>query len=297
MSHTSCGYIALIGAPNAGKSTLLNALVGQKISIVTPKAQTTRNRITGVVLEGDAQLIFIDVPGVFETKKRFEGAMVETAYHAAGEADVLVFMHDAVRAPSDETIVVIERLKHIGKPMILALNKIDMVKDKKILLDRVAAFQALAEWDWVFMISARKQDGLADLRQHIASKMPKGPWLFPEDHITDVPMRMLAAELTREQCFMLLREELPYTLHVETETYEEQKDGSVKLNQVIIVQNERQKMIVIGKGGAQLKKIGTQAREQISRAFGVDAHVMLFVKVREDWKENPETYRVLGLKG
>jgi len=297
MSPTSCGYIALIGAPNAGKSTLLNALVGQKISIVTPKAQTTRNRITGVVLEGESQLIFIDVPGVFQTSKRFEGAMVETAYHAAAEADVLVFMHDAVRAPSDETTIVIERLKHIGKPMILALNKIDMVKDKKILLDRVAAFQALAPWDWVFMISARKHDGLADLRQHIASKMPAGPWLFPEDHITDVPMRMLAAELTREQCFMLLREELPYTLHVETETYEEQNDGSVKLNQVIVVQNERQKMIVIGKGGAQLKKIGTQAREQISRAFGVEAHVMLFVKVREDWKENPETYRTLGLQG
>lgn len=293
---TRCGYIALIGAPNAGKSTLLNALVGQKISIVTPKAQTTRNRITGVVMEEGAQLIFLDVPGVFETTKKFEKAMVESAYHAASDADVLMFMHDATRRINDETKHVIARLKQSGKPMLLTLNKVDAVGDKKLLLEMVMAFQELAQWQTVFFISALKEDGLLDVRRYLAAQLPEGPYLYDEEHVTDVPMRLLAAELTREQCFMMLREELPYTLHVETETFEERGDGSVLLQQAVIVQNERQKMIVIGKGGEMLKKIGTRARREISEALGCTAHVKLFVKVREDWKENPEIYRALGLK-
>ena len=295
--QTSFGYIALIGRPNAGKSTLLNRVVGQKISIVTPKAQTTRSRICGVAMHHGAQLVFVDVPGVFETNQRFEKAMVDAAYSAAHDADMVLFIHDATKPTTEETELVLEKIKATGKPCVLALNKTDAVSDKKRLLAHVTWFGERAEWKQVFMISALKDDGVSDLLDFLGNAMPKGPHHFPEDHITDIPARLLAAELTREQCFLKLREELPYTVHVETETYESRDDGSVAIGQVITVQNERQKMIVLGKGGSMLKDIGMRSRKEISRALDTTAHVKLFVRVRSDWKDHKETYEMLGLQG
>lgn len=294
-AQTSCGSIALIGAPNAGKSTLLNRLVGSKIAIVTPKAQTTRSRVTGVVMHGTTQMVFLDVPGVFSAKHSFEKAMVSAAWGAGREADVILYLHDARKPPSEETEMFIERVKQAGKPIVLALNKIDAVEDKRVLLERIAWFNAAAAWNHIFMISARKGDEVEALKTTLAGMLPVGPWHYDEDALTDMPMRMIAAELTREQCFLQLQEELPYTLMVETEQYEPRKDGSVAINQTIIVQNERQKGIVIGKGGAMLKSIGEKARGQIGQMIGAPCHLKLFVKVREDWKEKPEAYRAMGL--
>jgi len=293
--NTRCGFIALIGAPNAGKSTLLNTLVGSKIAIVTPKAQTTRSRITGVCMHNNAQLILVDVPGVFNAKQKFEKAMVERAWGSAGESDVVLFMFDVKRAPDAETEQMVDQVKNSGKPLYLVLNKIDILEDKKKLLELGAWFKERAPFKDIFMISALKKDGIIDILETMAKELPEGPWLFPEDELTDIPVRFLAAELTREQCFLRLREELPYTLSVETEEYKERDDGSVEIRQIIVVQNERQKMIVLGKGGAQLKEIGTAARSQISYALEQKCHLFLFVKVRENWKDNPEVYRMLGL--
>jgi GTP-binding protein Era len=295
--QTKCGYIALIGRPNAGKSTLLNQLVGQKISIVTPKAQTTRSRITGVAMHQQSQLVFVDVPGVFAAKERFEKAMVDAAYNAAYEADVIALLHDATKAPGEETRHVIEKIAATGRPCVLLLNKIDRVADKAALLAQVEWFHAKAQWQHVFMISALKHDGVDDLLDYLAAQVPTGPYLYPEDQVTDVPSRLLAAELTREQCFMRLREEIPYTVHVETETFDTRSDGSIVLGQVITVQNERQKMIVLGKGGSMLKEIGMAARREIGKALECTAHVKLFVRVRSDWKDHKETYEMLGLQG
>ena len=295
--NTRCGYIALIGRPNAGKSTLLNQLVGQKIAIVTPKAQTTRSRITGVVMHEQSQLVFVDVPGVFDAKQRFEKAMVDAAYNAAYEADVIALLHDATKKPNEETAAVIEKIRATGRPCILLLNKTDAVADKAQLLAHVEWFGAQAEWKEIFMVSALKNDGVNDVLNYLSTNVPEGPFLYPEDQVTDIPARLLAAELTREQCFMRLREEIPYTVHVETESYEQRNDGSVALGQVITVQNERQKMIVLGKGGSMLKEIGTAARREIGKALECTAHVKLFVRVRSDWKDNKETYEMLGLQG
>lgn len=294
--ETRCGFIALIGAPNAGKSTLMNTLVGAKISIVTPKAQTTRSRITGVCIHNDTQLILVDVPGVFHAKQKFEKAMVERAWGSAGEADAILFLHDVKRTPDDETETAMEKIKASGKPLYLALNKVDVLEDKAKLLELSVWFQERAPFKEIFMISALKKDGIIDILEMLSRQMPQGPWLFPEDELTDIPVRFMAAEFTREQCFLRLREELPYTLSVETEEYKERADGSVEIRQIIIVQNERQKMIVLGKGGAQIKDIGERARKAISRALDQNVHLFLFVKVREDWKDNPETYRMLGLQ-
>lgn len=294
--HTKCGSIALIGAPNAGKSTLLNRFVGTKLAIATPKAQTTRSRVTGVVTQGDTQMVFLDVPGVFEADQPFERAMVSAAWGAGREADVILYMHDARKAPSEETEMLIARVKQAGKPIVLAMNKIDTVEDKRILLERIAWFNAAAEWTHIFLISARKGDDVDTLKQTLADMLPQGPWLYDEDALTDMPMRLIAAELTREQCFLQLQEEIPYTLMVETEQYEGRRDGSVALNQTIIVQNERQKMIVLGKGGAMIKSIGEKSRGSIGRMIGAPCHLKLFVKVREDWKEKPEAYRAMGLE-
>jgi len=295
-SPTRCGFIALIGAPNAGKSTLLNALVGSKISIVTPKAQTTRSRITGICLHGAAQLVLVDVPGVFIANKRFEKAMVDCAWSSAAEADAVLFLYDAKRRPDAETEAALARLVGLHKPVFLALNKVDLLADKAHLLALVAWFQARANFADIFMISALKRDGLQALLDRLSTVLPQSPWLFPEDAMTDIPLRFLAAELTREQCVLRLREELPYTLVVETESYNDRADGSVEIRQVIVVQNERQKMIVIGEGGAQLKTIGTAARKEIARVIGQPCHLFLFVKVRENWKDQPAFYAMLGLK-
>ena len=290
-----CGMIALIGAPNAGKSTLLNRMVGTKISIVTPKAQTTRVRVTGVTMEGDTQLVFLDVPGVFDAKETFEKAMVQAAWNSARSADVILFIHDARKKPTDETEAVIKRIADMKKPAIIALNKVDAVVDKKVLLERTLWFNERLVWQHIMMISACKGDGIHDLRGALAELMPQGPYLYEEDALTDMPMRLVASELTREQCFLKLQEELPYTLTVENEKYETRGNGSVEIHQNIIVQNERQKTILIGKDGQMLKAIGERSRHEIGRLLGAQCHLYLFVKVRADWKDKPETYSYLGL--
>lgn len=293
---TRCGSIALIGAPNAGKSTLLNRMVGTKISIVTPKAQTTRVRVTGVTMEGRAQLVFLDVPGVFDANQGFEKAMVGAAWNSAKAADVIVYVFDARKKPTDETEATVKRIRDLGRPAIIALNKVDAVPDKKVLLDRVVWFNERVVWQHIFLISARKGDGVHDLRGALAEMMPEGPYHYEEDALTDMPMRLVASELTREQCFLKLQEELPYTLTVETEKYEERPNGSVEIHQNIIVQNERQKTILIGRDGQMLKAIGERARQGIGKLLGTQCHLYLFVKVRADWKEKPEAYNYLGLE-
>lgn len=296
LTPTKCGHIALIGAPNAGKSTFLNRMVGAKISIVTPKAQTTRVRVTGVTMEGEAQLVFLDVPGVFNAQETFEKAMVGAAWNAAKGADVILFIHDARKKPTEETEEVLTRIKQMGKPAIIALNKTDAVADKKVLLERTVWFNERLVWQHIFMISARKGDGVQDVRECLAEMMPAGPLLYDRDALTDMPMRLCASELTREQCFLKLQEELPYTLTVENEKYETRADGSVEIHQNIIVQNERQKTILIGSGGQMLKAIGERARHEIGRLIGAKCHLYLFVKVRADWKNKPESYSYLGLE-
>lgn len=295
-SRTRCGTIALIGAPNAGKSTLTNRLVGAKISIVTPKAQTTRSRVTAVCMEAGAQMVFLDVPGVFDAKQDFERAMVSAAWNGARGADVILFMQDARKKPDDETEAALARVVGFHKPLLIVLNKIDAVEDKKTLLARAKWFSERADNPALFMISARKGDGVAALKNLLATMMPEGPYLYDEDALTDMPMRLLASELTREQCFLKLQEEIPYTLTVETEKYETKADGSAVIHQLIIVQNERQKTIVIGEGGQMLKAIGERARHEIGRMLGAKCHLYLFVQVRPDWKEKPDAYRYLGLE-
>ncbi len=294
-TETKCGLIALIGAPNAGKSTLLNRVVGTKISIVTPKAQTTRTRVTGVTMEGETQLVFIDVPGVFEATQAFEKSMVNAAWNNARAADVILFMYDARKNPTEETEGVVARIRDMGKPCIIALNKIDAVPDKRQLLDRVVWFNERLAWNHIFLISARKGEGVFDLRGALTEMMPVGPHLYDRDALTDMPMRLVASELTREQCFLKLQEELPYTLTVENEKYEARPDGSVEIHQNIIVQNERQKTILIGKQGQMLKAIGERSRAQIAKLIDAKCHLYLFVKVRADWKDKPDAYRYLGL--
>lgn len=295
-TQTRCGSIALIGAPNAGKSTLLNRLVGMKVSIVTPKAQTTRSRVTGIAQHDDAQMVFLDVPGVFDAGAPFEKAMVKSAWGSASEADIVLFLFDARKQPTEETEAAVARLAKLDKPIYLALNKTDTVKAKLELLARAQWFLDRAPWTEVFMLSALTGDGVLEMKQTLAAAMPPSPWLYPEDAPTDLPMRIIASELTREQCFLALQEELPYTLTVETETYTTAEDGVQEIRQVIIVQNERQKMIVIGKGGQMLKSIGQRARKEIRRVSGVPCRLELFVKVRADWKEKPDAYRYLGLE-
>ncbi|MFZ4540396.1 MAG: GTPase Era [Rickettsiales bacterium] len=290
------GHIALIGAPNAGKSTLMNRMVGAKISIVTPKAQTTRTRVTGVAMEGEAQLVFVDVPGVFDATQAFEKSMVSAAWNAARSADVVLFIHDARKKPTDEMEAIINRICDLGKPAIIALNKVDAVADKKVLLERTLWFNERLVWQHIFMISARKGDGVQDLREALAEMMPEGPHLYDREALTDMPMRLIASEMTREQCFLKLQEELPYTLTVENEKYETRADGSVEIHQNIIVQNERQKTILIGEAGKMLKSIGERARHEIGRLTGGKCHLYLFVKVRADWKDKPESYSYLGLE-
>lgn len=296
---THCGYIAFLGAPNAGKSTLLNALIGEKLAIVTPKAQTTRNRITGAMIHQQSQLIFVDVPGVFEPPeaKKFERAMVAAAWDGVADADIVCVMIDAKKGLNDDNTNLLERLSKLKsrKKVILALNKVDLVA-KESLLALTNACYGHYEFDETFYISALKGEGLDGLKQFFAQGVPEGPWLYPEDYLTDLPEKVLASEITREKLFMALREELPYSLNVETENWEEKADGSIKIDQVIFVEREGQKGIVLGQGGAQLKKIGQMAREEIGRIWGCKVHLFLFVKVREKWKDNPESYSYLGLK-
>lgn len=289
-----CGTIALVGAPNAGKSTLLNLLVGSKLSIVTPKVQTTRSRVLGIALRGTAQLIFIDTPGIFAPKRRLDRAMVAAAWAGAEDADIAVVLVDAARGFDDDTREIVKRLNGTGRRLVLAINKIDLVK-RETLLPLADALGKACQFERVFMISSTTGDGSSDLADFLAGAVPEGPWLFPEDQLTDLPQRLLAAEITREQIFLQLHQELPYATSVETESWEERKDGSVKITQTIHVQRAGQKAIVLGKGGAQIKQIGAASRAELERLFGRRVHLFLFVRVSENWAEDREHYKAIGL--
>ena len=295
-----CGFVALVGAPNAGKSTLMNRLVGAKLSIVTPKVQTTRSRITGIAIEDDAQLVFVDTPGIFEPKRRLDRAMVTAAWAGVADADAVVLLVDAGRAVKakghldPDTARIVEGFKRENRSAILALNKIDTV-ERGDLLTLTEALNKLYPFSETFMLSALTGDGIVDLRKRLAALVPQGPWLYPEDQLSDIPLRLLAAEITREQAFLQLHQELPYALTVETETWEERKDGSVKVDQVVIIGRENHKAMVLGKGGARLKAIGTAARKSLTDQLGRTVHLFLHVKVRENWQDKPEHYSAIGL--
>lgn len=294
--HPRCGFVALVGAPNAGKSTLLNAMIGSKVSIVSPKVQTTRSRVLGITIEADSQILFVDTPGIFTPKKRLERAMVAAAWQGANDADLVGVLVDASRRGiDDDTRGIVAALKEQQRPAILILNKIDLVKHRENLLGLTAELNDAGVFTDTFMVSASTGDGVQDLRKFLAERLPEGPWLYPEDQISDVPMRLLAAEVTREKLFLQLHQELPYAATVETEEWEEFQDGSVKIRQVVYVQRESQKAIVLGKGGARVKQIGLAARTELEAFLERRVHLMLFVKVRENWTEDPERYSVWGL--
>jgi|TARA_B110000305_G_scaffold50589_2_gene54938 GTP-binding protein Era len=289
-----CGFVALIGAPNAGKSTLLNALVGSKIAIVTHKVQTTRSRLVGVAVHDDSQMIFVDTPGIFEAKKRLERAMVAAAWEGANDADIIIFMVDATRKIEDSTRIIAEGLKESSKKAILVLNKIDLVK-RDTLLAKTLELNELGEFEETLMISATTGNGLAGLQDKIALNLPKGPWLYPADHLTDITERLLASEITREKFFLRFHDELPYATTIETERWRDLKDGSVRIEQIIYVERDSQKAMVIGKGGKGLKAIGTQAREELEELLDRKVHLFIFVKVRKGWSDDKERYLNMGL--
>ncbi len=290
-----CGFVALLGAPNAGKSTLLNSLVGAKVSIVTPKVQTTRARIRAIAIEGSSQLVFIDTPGIFLAKRRLERAMVAAAWAGVEDADVLALLVDTTaRQPDAATTRIVEGLKARGRRAILVLNKIDAIKRVK-LLELAERFQAEGIFEPIFMVSALTGDGVHDLLAYLAGTLPEGPWLYPEDQLSDLPERLLAAEVTREKLFLRLHEELPYALTVETESWKELKDGGLRLEQTVYVRRDSQKAIVLGKGGRAIKAVREAAQAELTESLGRPVHLFLFVKVRENWLEDPARYRHLGL--
>jgi GTP-binding protein Era len=291
---TRCGFCAIIGAPNAGKSTLVNALAGAKVSIVSHKVQTTRSRLRAIVILGESQIIFVDTPGIFKPKRRLDEAMVEGAWAGAIEADAVVLLCDVRRGLDDEVRVILDGLKKNAIEAFLALNKIDLVKPEA-LLELAAKFNQAFAFRETFMISALKGSGVGKLRERLAALMPEGPWLYGEDQIADVPLRFLAAETTREKLYERLHEELPYASTVETEKWEERKDGSVRIDQVIYVERESQRKIVLGKGGQTIKSLGQAARLDLARALERRVHLFLFVKVRENWAKDPERLRAMGL--
>lgn len=292
---TRCGFVALIGAPNAGKSTLLNALVGSKVTIVSHKVQTTRALIRGISVEGSSQIIFVDTPGIFAPKRRLDRAMVTTAWSGAHEADLTAVLVDARKGLDDDIEPILDRLKEVKGPKILILNKIDVVP-RDSLLGLAKAANEKAKFETTFMISALKSDGVVDLKKWLAERMPAGPWLYPEDQIADAPMRQLAAEITREKLFERLHQELPYHSTVETEQWKELRGGDVRIEQTIYVERESQRKIVIGKGGQTLRAIGEAARKDIAEIADAKVHLFLFVKVREGWGDDPERYRAMGLE-
>ena len=292
--NPKCGFIAVLGAPNAGKSTLVNRMVGTKVSIVSPKVQTTRSRIMGIAVMDDVQLVFIDTPGIFEPRRRLDRAMVSAAWSGASDADFTLLLVDVEAGIRRDTKAIIERMKKEGKRAHLVLNKIDKVP-KEQLLEFAKTLSEEGIFDEVFMISALKGKGVKDLLAHLASTMPEGPWHFPEDQVSDMTERLLSAEITREKLYLQLRQELPYATTVETETWEDRDDGSVKIEQVIFVERDSQKSIILGKGGQQIKKLGSQSRLELEEILDRRVHLFLFVKVRENWGDDPERYRDLGL--
>ena len=295
LTDTSCGFIALVGAPNAGKSTLLNALVGTKVSIVTHKAQTTRSQVRGVVTTDKAQLVFIDTPGIFAPKRRLDRAMVQSAWGGAGDADIVGFIIDAERGITPDLESMIEGLGNINHPKILILNKIDTVKNEE-LLKLSEAINAKLRFEATFMISALKGFGVQDFMDWCIKHIPPGPWHFPEDHLTDLTMAITAAEITREKLFLRVHDEIPYNATVETESFKIQKDGSYKIDQVVYVTRDSHKKIVLGAGGQTIKSIGQESRKELMEMYEVPIHLFLFVKVREKWSEDPERYREMGLE-
>jgi len=292
---TSCGFVALIGAPNAGKSTLINWLVGTKVSIVSRKVQTTRSSVRGIALEGKAQIVFVDTPGIFAPKRRLDRAMVAAAWGSTGDADAAALLVDVQRGIDAEVEAILGRLPHIAVKKILVLNKIDTVDSPK-LLELAARLNGVLPFAQTFMISALRGHGVAKFKQELAALMPPGPWLYPEDQIADMPLRLLAAEITREKIFERLHDELPYSSTVETELWQDMPDGSARIEQTIYVLREGHKKIVIGEGGRTIKAIGTAARKEIIEAAGQRVHLFLFVKVREHWTDDPERYREMGLE-
>lgn len=294
---TRCGFIAVIGAPNAGKSTLVNQIIGAKVSIVSPKVQTTRTRVTGILAEGADQAIFVDTPGIFRgAKRRLEKAMVDVAWRQAAETDRLMLVIDVSKKRlSDDDHAVIEQLEQQKATPILVLNKIDEARHE-VMLEVATLVNARLDVQETFMVSALTADGVDDLRTAVLQRLPEGPWLYPEDQISDLPSRMLAAEATREKLFLQLHQELPYNLTVETELFEVQKNGDLKINQVIYVSRDSHKAMVLGKGGARIKQIGSQSRQDLAELFDRKVHLFLFVKVRENWLNDPERYREMGLE-
>ena len=291
----SCGFVALIGAPNAGKSTLLNRLIGAKVSIVSPKVQTTRRRVLGVAMRGNAQAVFVDTPGIFAPKRRLDRAMVAAAWSGAGDADRIVLLVDATKKKIDaDTRAIIEGLKRDKRAAICAINKVDAVKHEA-LLKLAAELNAAFPFEQTFMISAETGDGVEDLMNEVVAHLPEGPHHFPDDQLTDLPVRLLAAEVTREHLFRQLHEEVPYALTVETEAWEEFKDGSAKISQIVYVARDNQKAIVLGKGGSRIKQVREAAQKELEEMLERKLHLFLFVKVRENWQDDPERYREMGL--
>jgi GTPase len=300
MSETRCGFVALIGAPNVGKSTLINALVGEKVSIVTRKAQTTRSTVRGVMTKGEAQIVFVDTPGLFQPKRRLDRAMVASAWGAAAEADALALLIDGGKEArqsslAEETQAILKALGDGRKPTLLVLNKIDLV-DRPKLLELAARLNAALPFDDTFMISAATGDGLDRLIARLVELMPPGPWHYPEDQIAEASMRSLAAEITREKLIERLHDELPYQATVETDSWKDLPDGSARIEQTIFVARESHRKIVLGEGGRTIKAIGAAARKDIAAAHGANAHLFLHVKVREHWLDDPERYRAMGLE-
>jgi GTP-binding protein Era len=290
-----CGFVAIIGAPNSGKSTLLNTLAGYKVAIVSHKVQTTRSRVRAIVMEGNSQIIFVDTPGIFLPRRRLDQAMVNAAWSGATDADVVLLLVDSRTGITEDVERVLDRLRHEKSRRVLALNKIDAVK-RESLLAQAEKLNGMLAFDQTFMISAKTGDGVGELKRKLADMLPVGPWLYPEDQIADIPLRLTAAEITREKIFQRLHQELPYASTVETEKWEERQDGSVRIEQVIYVEREGQRKIVLGKGGQGIKEIGRLAREELSNMFERKVHLFLFVKVRENWTTDPERLRAMGLE-
>jgi GTP-binding protein Era len=290
-----CGFVALVGAPNVGKSTLINQLVGAKVSIVTPKVQTTRSQVRGIAMHGEAQVVFIDTPGIFAPRRRLDRAMVQAAWSGAGDADVVALLIDAKKGLDDEARTIIDRLADQGHKKVCVINKIDLVP-KESLLALADALTQSAQFERIFMISATKGDGTGDVLRYFAAAVPAGPHHYPADEISDLPERLMAAEVTREKLYLRLHEELPYQSTVETDSWKELRDGSVRVEQTIFVERETQRKIVLGEGGRMIKAISIDARRELAAALDRKVHLFLHVKVREDWENDPERYRAAGLE-
>ena len=291
---TRCGFVTLLGAPNAGKSTLVNTMVGAKVSIVSPKVQTTRSRVRGIVVKDDCEIVLVDTPGIFKPKRRLDRAMVAAAWQEAEYTDLRVLMVDARRGVDDDTRAIVDSLKKNKLAAVLVLNKIDLVKPEK-LLELSAQLNALHDFSETFMLSASTGEGVKEFENRIAAQMPESPFMFPADQVSDLPNRLLAAEITREKLYMNLNQELPYVTTVLTDSWKDLDNGAIRIDQTIYVEREKQRQIVLGKNGAMIKKIGMQARKELEDLFECRVHLFLFVKVREKWGDNPELYRPWGL--